>query len=176
MALGLAVGTRGADHNRSGAYEIDFSQQADRHNLVPATAALAIDTEDKAALIDSLILCRFLRGIFTDFYGEAADMLNLVTGWETTADELKEVSRRIITTKKWFNILAGWTPVEDTLPARFLNQPLPDDPAAQLDIQQLSAAICMYNEQRGWSPEGWIDRQHLEDFGLACFDRRAMDH
>src|SRR5207302_1987218 len=30
MALGFAVGSRGADHNRSGAYEIDFSAQADR--------------------------------------------------------------------------------------------------------------------------------------------------
>ena len=30
MALGLAVGTRGADHNRSGAYEADFSGRRDR--------------------------------------------------------------------------------------------------------------------------------------------------
>src|SRR5262249_33938236 len=30
MALGFAVGSRGADHNRSGAYEIDFSEHADR--------------------------------------------------------------------------------------------------------------------------------------------------
>ena len=30
MALGFAVGSRGADHNRSGAYEADFSAQADR--------------------------------------------------------------------------------------------------------------------------------------------------
>jgi aldehyde:ferredoxin oxidoreductase len=169
MALGLAVGTRGADHNRSGAYEIDFSDRADRHNLVPATASLAIETEDKAALIDSLILCKFLRGIFADFYSEASEMLNLVTGWETNAAELQTISRRIITAKKLFNILAGWTPDEDTLPDRFLKQPLPDDSAARMDAQQLSAAIQMYNEQRGWSPEGWIDAKQLEDLGLACF-------
>ena len=30
MALGFAVGTRGADHNRSGAYEVDFSDKVDR--------------------------------------------------------------------------------------------------------------------------------------------------
>src|SRR5262249_38587898 len=30
MALGFAVGSRGADHNRSGAYEVDFSARADR--------------------------------------------------------------------------------------------------------------------------------------------------
>src|SRR5207253_10002828 len=27
MALGFAVGARGADHNRSGAYEVDFSER-----------------------------------------------------------------------------------------------------------------------------------------------------
>ncbi|HYT93045.1 MAG TPA: aldehyde ferredoxin oxidoreductase C-terminal domain-containing protein, partial [Gemmataceae bacterium] len=30
MALGFAVGSRGADHNRSGAYEVDFSAKVDR--------------------------------------------------------------------------------------------------------------------------------------------------
>ena len=32
MALGFAVGARGADHNRSGAYEVDFSEKVDRRN------------------------------------------------------------------------------------------------------------------------------------------------
>ncbi len=169
MALGLAVGTRGADHNRSGAYEADFSELADRHNLVPAAARLAIDTEDKAALIDSLILCKFLRGIFTDIYDETAEMLNLVTGWDATANELQQVARRIITAKKWFNIQAGWTPSEDTLPDRFLSQPLPDDRAARLAADQLVLAIRAYNDQRDWSPDGWVDRTQLEALGLARF-------
>ena len=34
--------------------------------------------------------------------------------------------------KRQFNLLAGWTPAEDTLPERFLDTPLPDDPAASL--------------------------------------------
>src|SRR6185369_7166474 len=33
MALGFAVGSRGADHNRSGAYEVDFSEAVDRRNV-----------------------------------------------------------------------------------------------------------------------------------------------
>ena len=41
---GLAVGTRGADHNRSGAYEADFSEQADRRRLTPASAVAAVAT------------------------------------------------------------------------------------------------------------------------------------
>ena len=110
MALGLAVGTRGADHNRSSAYEVDFSPAADRHRLRPEAAALAIETEDRAAVMDSLILCKFLRGVLSDFYAETADMLRFVTGWPITADELRQAARRIVTAKKLFNVQAGWTP------------------------------------------------------------------
>ena len=107
MALGFAVGSRGADHNRSGAYEVDFSEAVDRRNVGPESAVLAVETEDKAALMDSLILCKFLRGVFTDFFLESAEMLGLVTGWVVTASELRQTAQRIVTARKRFNILAG---------------------------------------------------------------------
>src|SRR5438552_11160684 len=114
MALGFAVGSRGADHNRSGAYEIDFSARADRLHGSPEAARLAVQTEDRAALIDSLILCKFLRGVFSDLDAEAADLLAGVTGWDVTADELRTTSRRIVTAKKLYNLREGWTAAEDT--------------------------------------------------------------
>ena len=64
MALGLAVNARGADHNRSGAYEADLSGELDRLDGGVAHVAAAIETEDRAAAMDSLILCKFLRGVF----------------------------------------------------------------------------------------------------------------
>ena len=100
MALGFAVGTRGADHNRSSAYEVDFSERVDRRNLQNESAALAIETEDKAALMDSLILCKFLRGVFQDFYQEAAHILQLITGWDVTSSELKSNAAHIVSAKK----------------------------------------------------------------------------
>src|SRR5262249_46236467 len=78
MALGFAVGSRGADHNRSGAYEVDFSARADRLHGSPEAARLAVETEDRAALLDSLILCKFLRGVFGDLFAEAAELLAAV--------------------------------------------------------------------------------------------------
>ena len=149
MALGFAVGARGADHNRSGAYEVDFSDKVDRRNVTLEAVRHAIDTEDKAALMDSLIVCKFLRGIFSDFYGESADMLRAVTGWDATADELRETARRIVSAKRQFNLLAGWTPAEDTLPDRFLDTPLPDDPAASLSRSRLNQLVAEYHRQRG---------------------------
>ncbi len=166
LALGLAVGSRGADHNRSGAAEVDFSDRADRRHLTVDSAKLAIETEDKGALLDSLILCRFLRNALDDFHEEAAEMLRLVTGWDVSAGELRVTAQRIVTAKKLFNIRAGWTPAEDGLPARFLEQPLSDDTTARISRTQLQAAIEMYNQQRGWSAQGWVDRRRLAELGL----------
>ncbi len=150
MALGFAVGARGADHNRSGAYEVDFSDKVDRRHVTLDAVRHAIDTEDKAALMDSMIICKFLRGVFEDFHAEAAEMLRSVTGWDVNADELRETAKRIISAKRQFNLLAGWTPAEDTLPERFLSTPLPNDPDASLSRERLDSLVAEYHRQRGW--------------------------
>ena len=156
MALGFAVGTRGADHNRSGAYEVDFSDAVDRRQVGPQSVHLAIETEDKAALMDSLILCKFLRGVFTDFFAESAEILALVTGWDVTAAELRGTAQRIVAARKQFNIEAGWTPAEDTLPQRLLREAIPEDARAQLSEERLMSLIAAYNIARGWTADGWL--------------------
>jgi len=150
MALGFAVGARGADHNRSGAYDVDFSDKVDRRHATLDSVRHAIDTEDKAALMDSLILCKFLRRVLEDFYGESAGMLRAVTGWDVTADELHETAKRIVSAKRQVNLLAGWTRAEDTLPDRFFSSPLPNDPEASLSRERLQELVAEYHRQRGW--------------------------
>ncbi|MCE9545183.1 MAG: aldehyde ferredoxin oxidoreductase C-terminal domain-containing protein, partial [Planctomycetia bacterium] len=167
MALGFAVGTRGADHNRSGAYEADFLPEVDRRNIQARDAHRAVETEDKAALMDSLILCKFLRGVFTDLMAEGAEMLRLVTGWDVSADELRTTAARIVAAKKLFNIHAGWQPSEDTLPKRFLDTPLTGDPLAVLSSERLGELVAAYNTTRGWTPEGWITAEVAEGLGLG---------
>lgn len=157
MALGFAVGTRGADHNRSGAYEVDFSDAVDRRSVQPEAAILAVETEDKAVMMDSLILCKFLRGVFTDFFDESATILGLVTGWDVSGSELRETAKRLIDTKKRFNILAGWTPAEDTLPERMLTTAIPEDAQSTLPSERLQALIQAYNLARGWTADGWLN-------------------
>ena len=165
MALGFAVGSRGADHNRSGAYEVDFSPEADRLHGTPAAALGAIETEDRAALMDSLILCKFLRGVFTDLFAESAALLAHVTGWDVNSDELRTVARRIATAKKLFNIREGWTTSEDTLPSRFLTEGLPSGAReAVLPRERLQEMIQAYYRGRGWDKEGRVPHdlvQHL---------------
>src|SRR5919107_912561 len=124
MALGLAVNARGADHNRSGAYEADLSGRHDRLGGGSVHAAAALDTEDRAAVMDSMILCKFLRGVFTEPWPEWAGLLRGVTGWDVTGDELLATAKRIVLAKRMFNLREGWTPADDTLPPRFLSESL----------------------------------------------------
>ena len=124
MALGLAVNARGADHNRSGAYEADLSGEHDRLAGGEAHVAAAIETEDRAAAMDSLILCKFLRGVFTDPFAEWAALLSAVTGWDVDGAELQRTARRIVLAKRVFNIREGWQPGDDWLPERLLSEPL----------------------------------------------------
>jgi len=149
MALGFAVGARGADHNRSGAYEVDFSDKVDRRNATIDAVRYAIEIEDRSALMDALILCKFLRGVFTDLFAESATMLRAVTGWDVTRDELHDTARRIVAIKREFNQKAGWTPSEDTLPDRFLTTALASDPSALLTRETLNALVAEYHYQRG---------------------------
>jgi aldehyde:ferredoxin oxidoreductase len=175
MALGFAVSARGADHNRSGAYEGDFSGKVDRLAATPDAARFAVETEDRAAVMDSLILCKFLRGALRDFFAESAELVEVVTGRAISAEELRAAAGRIVLLKKLFNVREGWTPAEDTLPARFFDAPLPDGVArgVKLSREQLAAMIRAYYAARGWLEDGSVPPEALalsgiEDLLVTC--------
>jgi aldehyde:ferredoxin oxidoreductase len=163
MALGFAVGARGADHNRSGAYEIDFSDEADRLHGDERSARLAAASEDRAALMDALVLCKFVRGAIDDLYAEGGALLSAVIGRPLGADDLRASARRIVDLRKAFNAREGWTPAEDTLPARLFEEPIREGPArgARIPRERLARMIRSYNRERGWSEEGWPARERL---------------
>jgi aldehyde:ferredoxin oxidoreductase len=163
MALGFAVASRGADHNRSGAYQVDFSEQVDRMHAGPEAVLPAIQTENEAVLMDSLIVCKFLRGVFEEPLADMAHMLSLVTGWDTSGDELEQTAQRLIHAKKWYNIQQGWTPDEDTLPRRFFSEPLPGGASqgAILGEEQLATLVRVYNTAREWTAEGWLTDEQI---------------
>lgn len=168
MALGLAVSPRGACHNRSGAYEADFSGQVDRLQSDPQRGALVAASEDFSAVLDSLIVCKFLRKCFTDFYPEAADLLAGVTGWDFSATELQQVGERINTLKKLFNVRQGWQPEDDTLPLRLLQEPLATGvgQGALLTSAELHEMIQGYYRVRGWNEHGFVPEEKLRELDL----------
>nr|MBA2530302.1 hypothetical protein [Euzebyales bacterium] len=181
MALGLAVNARGADHNRSGAYEADLSGTLDRLAGGDAHVAAAVETEDRAAIMDSLILCKFLRGVFTEGgpeagsgggsggpYDEWASLLSAVTGWQVDGVELRAVARRIVLAKRMFNLREGWTPADDWLPQRLLDEPLEvgSGRVAALTAQRLRAMVDGYYAARGLDVDGRPGEAAMADLRL----------
>ena len=154
MALGLSVNARGADHNRSGAYEADLSGELDRLEGGDGHVVAAIETEDRAAAMDSLILCKFLRGVFSDPWEEWAGLLRPITGWDIEGAELHGIARGIVGRKHEFNRREGWTREEDTLPARLLDDPitLPSGREASLSRVRLDAMVDAYHRARDLEP------------------------
>jgi len=168
MALGLAVATRGACHNRSSAYEADFSSTVDRLKADERRGQITADGEDFSTVLDSLIWCKFLRKAFNDLYVESADIYEHVTGWPMTAVELKRAGERINNLKKLFNIREGWTRADDTLPPRALDEKLPDGVAEGVGLprEELDLMIAAYYRARGWNADGTIPDEKLRELGL----------
>jgi aldehyde:ferredoxin oxidoreductase len=168
MALALAVSTKGACHNRSSAYEADFSAKVDRFSVDDTRGQITMDGEDFSAVLDSLIWCKFLRKAFDDFFEESASIYEQVTGYPITADELRVAGERINNMKKLFNIREGWQRGDDTLPGRVLTEKLSDGVGQGVGLSgdDLDMMIAGYYRVRGWTPEGDIPMSKLEELGL----------
>ena len=164
LALGLATTPRGACHNRTSAYDADFSPDVDRLAVDDRRGHIAAASEDFAAALDSLIWCKFLRRAFDDFWEESANVYRMVTGWDDfDSAELRRAASHIADLKKAYNQRWGWRRSDDTLPPRILNEPLTDGVAAGVGLtaSELDKMIADYYVARGWSEAGQVDAATL---------------
>ena len=168
MALGLAVTPRGACHNRSSAYEADFSDRVDRLTVDDQRGLIAAQSEDFSAVLDSLIWCKFLRKAFADFYEESAQVYSMITGWDMSANDLRLAGERINNLKKLFNIREGWSRGDDTLPPRVLQEQLTSEVVAGVGLtrEELDYMIGGYYRARGWTEDGLIPESKMAELGL----------
>ncbi|MCZ6531328.1 MAG: aldehyde ferredoxin oxidoreductase family protein [SAR324 cluster bacterium] len=169
LGLGFAVGSRGADHNKSSAYDLDLSGTVDRFQLDEERIGEMINLEDQAAIIDSLILCKFVRRALQDFFPEAAEMLSALTGASFSAQDLQKSARTIHHLKKIFNRRQGWRAEEDTLPERFFAARSGDGLSEGIDPEAFRNARARYYHLRGWDDQGRPapDQGLLEELRLA---------
>ena len=158
LALGFAVGLRGACHNRSPAYEIDMSGEVDRFKGEAGRGSMVKDKEDFAAVLDSLIICKFIRKCFSDFYAEVSDLYTQATGLDLSPTELRVAGERINNIKKAFNIREGWKTGDDWLPPRLFKDPIAEGEGkgTVLTEEELKLMISDYYRARGWTAEGLI--------------------
>lgn len=178
MGLGYAVGTRGACHNRSPGYSPDTSETVDRLKGEAGRGPILVELENKAALLDSLMWCKFIRKVFDDFHAEASHFYEIVTGLEMTPKVLKQTGERICNLKKAFNIREGWSADDDWLPRRALRDAMPSGPGegVRMTEDELRTMISDYYAARGWTSDGLIPADRLialdledvaEDIGIT---------
>jgi len=146
-----------------------MSSKVDRFSADAGRGALAMSSEDFAATLDSLGICKFLRRCFGDFYADSAELYRLATGHETSADDLRLVGERVSNLKKMFNIREGWTRADDWLPPRILEDELPTGVAVgqRVTPEELTLMIDSYYRARGWTPDGLVPDERLRALGLG---------
>jgi aldehyde:ferredoxin oxidoreductase len=174
FALGAAVVTRGICHNRSAAYDIDIQGEVDRFSVDERRGKLARETEEYAAVYDTLPLCKFIRRCFTGKADRAgawpaiAQLINATTGWSFGYEDIDLIGERAHTIKKAFNIREGWTRKDDHLPWRVQHEPFKTGASAGSVVseEELEYMKDLYYEAKGWTKEGLIPKQKLIALGM----------
>jgi aldehyde:ferredoxin oxidoreductase len=143
MALSYATSARGACHLRGTFYKAELSGHVDR-DMIQGKAALHIDYEDRAALFDCLILCRFFRDFI--LWDELSIIFKATTGLSLNKNELEILTNSITQKTREFNAREGVTEAEDKLPERFLKEKTAE--GASLTREQLEIMLREYDEIR----------------------------
>jgi len=119
--------------------------------------------QDLTAVIDSCGMC-----LFTSFALGLADyteLLNKATGFNYSQEELLQAGERIWNMERLFNLEAGLTAKDDTLPKRLLEEPISSGPNKG-QVHRLGEMLPHYYEIRGWTKDGIPTAEKLKELGL----------
>jgi len=146
MGLAFAVSDRGACHLRATVYKAEFAGWVDRTSAA-GKADVVLDFEDRHTVYDTLILCRFYRDMIG--WDDLPVIVRGLTGLELDKAGLQALSARIADVIRQYNLREGMVSADDTLPRRFLQEPL--QPSGEtLSEAELRQMITEYYARRGW--------------------------
>jgi len=168
MGLSYATSNRGGCHVRgylTSPEILGIPQKVDPHST-EGKAALLKTFQDLTAVVDSSDICLFTT--FAIGLPEISEMLRTVTGLEYSDEEILQIGERIWNLEKLFNLKAGFTRKDDTLPERLLKEPVKTGPGKGL-VTKLDVMLDEYYEVRGWDKEGIPTEEKLKELGLEGF-------
>jgi aldehyde:ferredoxin oxidoreductase len=153
MGLTYATSNRGACHLRSYTVSSEILGVPEKTDPLVTTgkAGLVKAFQDATAAVDSTGLC-----VFTTFAWTLNDIAPQVDaaiegGWSPEA--MLEAGERIWNLERVFNMRAGLTAKDDTLPPRLLKEAAKEGPAKGL-TSGLDTMLPEYYQLRGWTVEG----------------------
>ena len=153
MGLTYATSNRGACHLRS------YTVSSEVMGVPEKTDPLATEGkpelvkafQDATAIVDSSGLC-----VFTTFAWTLEDIAPQVAAaceGDWTPETMLEAGERIWNLEREFNLAAGLTAADDTLPKRLLTEPAQTGPAKG-HVNRLHEMLPKYYEARGWDEQG----------------------
>ena len=159
MGLGYATSNRGACHLRHDTFTEDFADPG-----TSGKAEACATTQNFVAMVDSSGLCLFTTGTWG--YEDFAKMINADMPGDWDEERLSLTGERIWNLEKLFNLKAGLTRADDTLPPRILKDPVPDG-FNKGGVCELDVMIPQYYAARGWSEEGVPSPEKLGVLGIS---------
>jgi aldehyde:ferredoxin oxidoreductase len=166
QGLQFATSNRGGCHVRGYLISpeiLGLPEKLDRFSL-EGKAVWVKAFQDLTAVIDSLGFC-----LFTSFalgVEDYTDMFNAIVGEEWESGRLLEAGERIWNLERMFNLKAGVSPEEDSLPKRLLEEPIPDGPSKG-HVHRLAELLPQYYKERGWDEQGIPSGARLSVLDIA---------
>jgi aldehyde:ferredoxin oxidoreductase len=169
QAISYATNPRGACHLKGDYYNIDLGNMILEYMVLPSDRMVSEGKGEPAAkfqsfkdLFDSLTLCKFSPVQPP----QICDMLNAITGWEFSHEDLLAVGNRSINLKRAISNLQGVTRDHDKLPEICL---VPLSEGTTDGVQpNMEVMLKEYYQYHGWDWEsGKPAKDKLIELGLA---------
>ena len=175
QGMNLATAFTGADHNRGYAIQEIFGvpvpREADRFSTEGKGELTKWNQDVRTATCDCPTLCAFVfdTALAAHALEHTAALMKAVTGIELTPEEVQQVGERINNLARVFNVRAGFTRADDTLPLRVLTEPLKagGSKGHVVGMDDFNAMLDEYYVARGWDVvTGVPSREKLVELGL----------
>ncbi len=178
MGLNYMTAYTGADHSRGHSeqevFGIPVPQAVDRL-AIEGKAALTIFNQDIGASVkDSSMLCTFVArlALLPKNLGPTliADMWRAAQGYDVTPEEVVRVGERLTNVARVWNLRAGFTRADDTLPDRLLMEPLKTGASQghRISPEDRDFMLDEYYSLHGWDARGVPTPERLKALGLEA--------
>jgi len=168
MALSYATSPRGACHNQSDYFFVDWGHTQEqigieyfsRHAQAEKAANVARH-QDWRTMFNAIVMCIFAN-VEPDVQ---VKLINAACGLEWTVDDMMKAGERAWNLKRAINNRMGLTRANDKLPKALL-EPFPDGGSAGF-VPDLEGMLSAYYKARGWDVEtGKPSGEKLVELGL----------
>jgi len=165
IGLAYATSNRGACHLRgyTVASEVMGIPEKTDPLVTEGKAGLVKAFQDATAVVDSAGIC-----VFTTFAWTMEDIqpqIDAACEGDWSLDNLMAMGERIWNLERKFNLAAGITAADDTLPTRLLKDAGKTGPAKG-KVNELGKMLPEYYELRGWTKEGVPTNKTYDRLGL----------